>query len=168
MMHQSSLDFEAFVKVIHDMFTSAKARFAAIADRESCMDMVKESVREYNERVNSDEDNVVDFTSWCGFPLYDIDFGWGKPDLVSNACNPVRKIVLIDSKSEGGIDAWITLSQEEKVLLEQDPDIVASLPENSVGRSGCLHSLPSKLPASWLAAAIATAAASSTHCPPSA
>ncbi|XP_056159352.1 acetyl-CoA-benzylalcohol acetyltransferase-like [Syzygium oleosum] len=124
-MHQSSLDFEAFVKMIHDMFASAKTRFAAIADRESCMDMVKEFAREYKERVNSDEDNVVDFTSWCGFPFYDIDFGWGKPDLVSNAGNPVRKIVLIDSKSEGGIDAWIIVGQEEKVLLEQDPDIVA-------------------------------------------
>ncbi|KAF8019579.1 hypothetical protein BT93_G0308 [Corymbia citriodora subsp. variegata] len=122
---QSSLDFEALVKMIHDMFTNAKTRFAAIADGESCMDMVKDSAREHVEGVNGDKENVVDFTSWCGFPFYDIDFGWGKPELVSNGCIPVRKIALLDSKTEGGIDAWIILSQEEKVLLVQDPDIVA-------------------------------------------
>ncbi|KAK3420112.1 hypothetical protein EUGRSUZ_G00906 [Eucalyptus grandis] len=124
-MSQSSLDFEAFLKMIHDMFANVKARFAAIADTEMCMDMVKDSVREYEEGMNSEEENVVNFTSWCGFPFYDIDFGWGRPDLVSSACVPLRKIILLDSKSEGGIDAWIVLSQEEKVLLEQDPDIAA-------------------------------------------
>ncbi|KAF8019580.1 hypothetical protein BT93_G0309 [Corymbia citriodora subsp. variegata] len=124
-MPQSGPDFEELVKMIHDMFANAKTRFAAIADRESCMDMVKDSAREYTEEVNSDEVNVVNFSSWCGFPLYDIDFGWGKPELVSNAFQPARRIILLDSKTEGGIDAWIILSQEEKVLLVQDPDIVA-------------------------------------------
>ncbi|KAF8019581.1 hypothetical protein BT93_G0310 [Corymbia citriodora subsp. variegata] len=135
-MPQSGPDFEELVKMIHNMFANAKMRFAAIADTESCMDMVKDSAREYAEEVNSNEVNVVNFSSWCGFPLYDIDFGWGKPELVSNVCQPARRIYLLDSKTEGGIDAWIILSQEEKVLLEQDPDIVAftSL-KTPVGRS---------------------------------
>ncbi|KAI6678375.1 hypothetical protein NL676_039171 [Syzygium grande] len=124
-MDQNSLNFEAFVEMIHDTFASAKTRYAAIADRESCMNMVKDSTRESKEWAHSDEENVVAISSWCGFPFYDIDFGWGKPHLVSNTCIPVRMVFLIDSKSNGGIDAWIILSPEEKVLFEQDPDIVA-------------------------------------------
>ncbi|KAI6678406.1 hypothetical protein NL676_039202 [Syzygium grande] len=125
MMDQDSLDFEEFAKVIHDTFASAKTRYAAIADTELCVDMVKDSTRESKKWFRSDEANVVTFASWCGFPFYDVNFGWGKPDLVSNTCIPDRMIFLIDSKSGGGIDAWINLSQEEKALLEQDPDIVA-------------------------------------------
>ncbi|KAI3435108.1 uncharacterized protein J3R85_006541 [Psidium guajava] len=122
-MHENGLNLEAFVKVICDTFASAKTRYAVIADRELCMDMVRDSAREYEGRFNGDEETVVNFTSWCGFPLYDVDFGWGKPDFVSCTLVPVPLIVLVDSKSEGGIDAWIILSQEEKVLLEQDPDV---------------------------------------------
>ncbi|KAI3413092.1 uncharacterized protein J3R85_016529 [Psidium guajava] len=125
-MDQKGLNLGAFAEVIHDTFASAKARYVATADGESCMNMVKDSIRESQKwAAHSDEENVVAFSSWCGFPFYDIDFGWGKPDLVSNTCIPVRMVFLIDSKSEGGIDAWIILSPEEKVLLEQDPDIVA-------------------------------------------
>ncbi|KAL3729948.1 hypothetical protein ACJRO7_027016 [Eucalyptus globulus] len=113
-MDQNNLSFKAFVEVIHEMFSSAKTRFGAIADGEQAQG-----------RVRSDEENMVVCSSWCGFPLYDVDFGWGKPAFVSNTCIPFRSILLIDSKSEGAIDAWISLSQEDKVLLEQDPDIVA-------------------------------------------
>ncbi|KAL3729949.1 hypothetical protein ACJRO7_027017 [Eucalyptus globulus] len=125
MMDPDNLNLEAFARVIHGTLATAKARYAAVADGESCVDMVSDSTRESKEWAQSDGENVVAISSWCGFPFYDIDFGWGKPDLVSNTCIPVRMVFLIDSKSEGGIDAWINLSQEEKVLFEQDPDIVA-------------------------------------------
>ncbi|KAF8019575.1 hypothetical protein BT93_G0304 [Corymbia citriodora subsp. variegata] len=123
-MDQDDLSLEAFVKAIHDTLAITKARYAAVADGKSCMNMVRDSTRESKEWAQSEEENVVTFSSWCGFPFYDIDFGWGKPDLVSNTCMPVRMVFLIDSKSEGGIDAWINLSQEEKPLFEQDLDIV--------------------------------------------
>ncbi|KAI6678380.1 hypothetical protein NL676_039176 [Syzygium grande] len=113
------------MKVIHDTFESAKTRYAAIANKESCMNMVKNSIRESKEWAHSDEENVVAISSWCGFKFCDINFGWAKPDLASNTCIPVRMVFLIDSKFEGGIDAWIILSPEEKVLFGQDPDIVA-------------------------------------------
>ncbi|XP_039173500.1 acetyl-CoA-benzylalcohol acetyltransferase-like [Eucalyptus grandis] len=61
---------------------------------------------------------------WCRFPLYDSDFGWGKPDMVSNSSPPLRSVGLVDSPVDGGIDAWITLNQDEMALFKQDPDIV--------------------------------------------
>ncbi|KAI6678392.1 hypothetical protein NL676_039188 [Syzygium grande] len=96
-MDQSDLNFEAFVEVIHDTFASAKTRYTAISDGKSCMDMVKDSTRESKDWAHCDEENVVAFSSWCGFPFYDINFGWGKLDLVSNTCIPMTSILTVES-----------------------------------------------------------------------
>ncbi|KAK3420122.1 hypothetical protein EUGRSUZ_G00918 [Eucalyptus grandis] len=74
---------------------------------------------------NSSDSIANNSQSWCRFPLYDSDFGWGKPDSVSNASPPLRSVGLVDSPADGGIDAWITLNQDEMALFKQDPDIVA-------------------------------------------
>ncbi|KAI6678374.1 hypothetical protein NL676_039170 [Syzygium grande] len=99
-MDQNDLNFEAFGKVIHNTFASAKTKYAVIADGEPCMKMVKNSIRESKEWAHRDEENVLAISSWCGFPFYDFNFGWGKRDLVSNMCIPARMVFLIDSKSE--------------------------------------------------------------------
>ncbi|KAL8107526.1 epi-neemfruitin B synthase L1AT-like [Apium graveolens] len=54
------------------------------------------------------------FSSWCKFPLYEADFGWGKPLWVSGANIPMKNtVVLVDEKSGGGIEAWVTLDESD-------------------------------------------------------
>ncbi|KAL8107522.1 epi-neemfruitin B synthase L1AT-like [Apium graveolens] len=54
------------------------------------------------------------FSSWCKFPLYEADFGWGKPAWVSNANIPMKNLViLVDEKSGGGIEAWVNLKESD-------------------------------------------------------
>ncbi|XVE57483.1 hypothetical protein DITRI_Ditri04bG0094400 [Diplodiscus trichospermus] len=74
---------------------------------------------------NNKEMTVYKCSSWCKFPLYDTDFGWGKPlwhvsinKLVSNT------IALADTRSRDGIEALLTLDEEEMALFEQNEELL--------------------------------------------
>ncbi|KAK8664591.1 hypothetical protein V6N13_084372 [Hibiscus sabdariffa] len=63
--------------------------------------------------------------SWCRFPFYEADFGWGKPVWVEGGLKTNRTAIFLDSSDGEGMEAWITLSREEMEKLEQQQGIVA-------------------------------------------
>lgn len=67
---------------------------------------------------------VFGFSSWCNFPFYETDFGWGKPLWLSPALKLNRVAIFLDTKDGEGIEAWIGLSEEDMVKFEQDPGIL--------------------------------------------
>ncbi|XP_022738488.1 vinorine synthase-like [Durio zibethinus] len=74
---------------------------------------------------NNREVTVYKCSSWCKFPLYDTDFGWGKPlwhvsinKLVTNT------IAFADTRSGDGIEALLTLDEEEMALFEQNEELL--------------------------------------------
>ncbi|XVF49685.1 hypothetical protein PTKIN_Ptkin04bG0032900 [Pterospermum kingtungense] len=68
---------------------------------------------------------VFSFTSWCRFPYYETDFGWGRPIWFGTAMKFNKVAILLDSSDGNGIEAWIGLPKEEMTKLEQDPGILA-------------------------------------------
>lgn len=81
----------------------------------------------HNQVVKSMLDENVDLlsvTSWCRFPFYETDFGWGKPCWVSGACFPLELVVLIDTNCGTGIEAWVGLKEPTMLEFEKDPDIL--------------------------------------------
>jgi hypothetical protein len=69
--------------------------------------------------------HFIGLSSWCRFPLYEADFGWGKPTWVSVG-DLVHKnfIVLVDTRDGGGIEAWVTLSEEDMALFERNKELL--------------------------------------------
>ncbi|XVF49684.1 hypothetical protein PTKIN_Ptkin04bG0032800 [Pterospermum kingtungense] len=65
------------------------------------------------------------FSSWCRFPYYDTDFGWGRPVWVGTALKLNKFAILLDTSDRIGIEAWIGLPKEEMMKLQQDPGILA-------------------------------------------
>ncbi|KAH7515589.1 hypothetical protein FEM48_Zijuj10G0042600 [Ziziphus jujuba var. spinosa] len=60
-------------------------------------------------------------TSWCKFPLYETDFGFGKPVWVSSASVAFKNtMVLVDTKLGDGIEAWVTLEEKNMFIFEQN------------------------------------------------
>ncbi|KAJ9163860.1 hypothetical protein P3X46_023488 [Hevea brasiliensis] len=68
---------------------------------------------------------VFGFSSWCRFPFYEADFGWGKPTWVGTALTLYKVAIFIDTKDGQGIDAWVSLPKEDMVKFEQNPGICA-------------------------------------------
>ncbi|KAK6131455.1 hypothetical protein DH2020_034796 [Rehmannia glutinosa] len=66
------------------------------------------------------------FTSWCNLGFYDVDFGFGKPVWVSSidASGPffMNLAILIDRRCGDGIEAWVTLDEQEMAILESNQE----------------------------------------------
>jgi shikimate O-hydroxycinnamoyltransferase len=95
-------------------------------------ELVKEMVEACASAASSSGMNYIAFTSWCNFGLYDIDFGWGKPiwvSLVGSSGNSEavfsNLVLLMDTRSGDGIEAWVSLDKEDMVVLGQDKELLA-------------------------------------------
>lgn len=115
-------------------------------DDENCYGLVKQLREETNKIngemakkfLNEDEDlmktvteiasKVVNgeiiscaFSSTCRFPLYDVDFGWGRPVWVTFPALWFKNLVtFLDSKDEDAIDAIVHLEEQHMNKLEAD------------------------------------------------
>ncbi|XP_047314467.1 BAHD acyltransferase At5g47980-like [Impatiens glandulifera] len=64
-------------------------------------------------------------SSWCRTPLYETDFGWGKPIWVSSAGQDIRNVmILVDSKDGNGMEAWVTLDYKEMDVFEKNEELL--------------------------------------------
>ncbi|MCL7043965.1 hypothetical protein MKW94_008320 [Papaver nudicaule] len=74
-----------------------------------------------------DDDNDCWLMSWCNFPLYDIDFGFGKPDWVTTDAMEVldeNDIYLMDTRIGKGVEAWIKLKKEKMDLFLNNQELL--------------------------------------------
>ncbi|OVA20488.1 Transferase [Macleaya cordata] len=88
------------------------------------------SVANKEEEAAADKVDVEVYwmTSWCRFPVYEADFGWGKPIWVTTTGGnslPYKNIViLIDTRCGEGIEALVTLLEEDVVLFERNLELL--------------------------------------------
>ena len=80
------------------------------------------------ERFNKGEFFNFNYTSLCRYPVYEADFGWGRPVWVAwGGCPYKNFIVLMDTKSGDGIEAWIHLNEEDMTKFETDQELLNCL-----------------------------------------
>ncbi|KAH7545012.1 stemmadenine O-acetyltransferase [Ziziphus jujuba] len=64
------------------------------------------------------------FGSWTRFGFYGTDFGWGSPTWVCTTGMPVKNgIILMSTPSGDGIEAWITLAEQDMVEFQGNPEL---------------------------------------------
>ncbi|BFG40577.1 hypothetical protein CerSpe_268510 [Prunus speciosa] len=64
-------------------------------------------------------------SSWCRLPLYETEFGWGKPSWVST-CSTVKNTIMLMDLSDGeGIEASVTLKEEDMTIIESNEELLA-------------------------------------------
>ncbi|CAL1387623.1 unnamed protein product [Linum trigynum] len=68
--------------------------------------------------------NLVAFSSWCRFPFYETDFGWGRPTWVGYFNMMDNLVLLIDGKDGEGIEAWVSLSDEDMYKFQDNYGIL--------------------------------------------
>ncbi|KAK4740718.1 hypothetical protein SAY87_024306 [Trapa incisa] len=76
------------------------------------------------------EEGVDNFncSSWCKFPLYEADFGWGKPVWASLAGFQFMDMLMTntaDNTADGeGIVVWVALSEADMDLFQHDDELL--------------------------------------------
>ncbi|TQD69829.1 hypothetical protein C1H46_044638 [Malus baccata] len=81
---------------------------------------------------------TLSYSSLCSFPLYDMDFGWGRPTWVAVPPLPFKNlIVLVDTKEAGGIEAYVSLADDDAMTkFESDAFIQRRVGMNQDGSAG--------------------------------
>ncbi|CAL0324904.1 unnamed protein product [Lupinus luteus] len=73
------------------------------------------------------------FSSWCRYPMYEADFGWGKPIWVTTSDCPMKNtVVLMDTRDGNGIETLVNLEENDMAMFECDVELLqyASLSPN--------------------------------------
>ncbi|CAL1375870.1 unnamed protein product [Linum trigynum] len=93
------------------------------------LDFIMKTVKEYRDASKEEEAaaaKVYPCSSWCGFPLYEADFGWGKPVWVTAAdFDEATDMVLLDTRDGHGIEAVVSLEEHEMAALLRDQKLLA-------------------------------------------
>ncbi|XP_021902550.1 vinorine synthase-like [Carica papaya] len=96
--------------------------------REKGKEMMLDCIKEIMEYGNQDEADCLGFSSWCKLGFYEADFGWGKPLWVSTiglkAPIFMNLVILTDTRLGDGIEAWVTLDEEEIIILHNDNNLL--------------------------------------------
>ncbi|CAN6676286.1 unnamed protein product [Malus baccata var. baccata] len=81
-------------------------------------------LKERSSQVKRGEVVSFSFTSLCRFPIYDADFGWGKPVYAGSASFTFKNLVsFFDTTSGDGVEAWINLKEEDMENFEADEEV---------------------------------------------
>ncbi|XAR50299.1 Vinorine synthase [Bertholletia excelsa] len=90
-----------------------------------------EYLRRMGEQVAKGEVEFCNFSSWCRFPAYKADFGWGTPVWVSTTTMPFKNVVILMATRCGeGIEAWVSLLEEDMAVFERDSELLSLLNTN--------------------------------------
>ncbi|KAK4414289.1 Stemmadenine O-acetyltransferase [Sesamum alatum] len=66
------------------------------------------------------------FSSLCRYPMYEVEFGWGKPVLAWITSLQMKHLVILMSTRDGdGIEAWINLLPDQAQSLEEQFKLIA-------------------------------------------
>ncbi|PQM43090.1 BAHD acyltransferase [Prunus yedoensis var. nudiflora] len=63
-------------------------------------------------------------SSWCRLPLYETEFGWGKPSWVSTRSTVKNTIMLMDLSDGEGVEALVTLKEEDMTIIESNEELL--------------------------------------------
>ncbi|KAI3864750.1 hypothetical protein MKX03_022961 [Papaver bracteatum] len=90
-------------------------------------DALLNNMKLMQEQISSGKTVNMHFSSWCRFSLYEADFGWGKPACLSICKLPFKNLVfLLDTSSgDGGIEAWVSLAEEDMIIFEGNEELLA-------------------------------------------
>ncbi|KAL2234342.1 vinorine synthase-like [Sesamum indicum] len=77
--------------------------------------------------ISEGEAEVFLFSSWCRFPMYEVDFGWGKPVWACTTALLVNNLAILMSTRDGnGVEAWINLLPDQVQSLESQFKLIGS------------------------------------------
>lgn len=112
------------VRAIREDIRKIDTRFVEYMRAKS--DEFVESLKKETSRFESGEVIRFFISSLCRFPLYEADFGFGKPTWVSSAARGFNNsVVFFDDKKGDGIEAYICLKPEDMERLEADKEFLS-------------------------------------------
>ncbi|KAK4739811.1 hypothetical protein R3W88_003508 [Solanum pinnatisectum] len=126
--HSRKDELNDFVKLVGN---TIRDTCVAIGKASSVDDISSLTVNNWKKGVEKLlQGDKMDFyvtTSWCKFPWYEADFGWGKPFWVTSVSfGAFEGAFLMDTKDGDGIQIIVSLKENDMTEFERDPHILSS------------------------------------------
>ncbi|CAA2997081.1 pelargonidin 3-O-(6-caffeoylglucoside) 5-O-(6-O-malonylglucoside) 4 -malonyltransferase-like [Olea europaea subsp. europaea] len=120
-----SLDFEHLVPLLSNTIKKAILDCSKIlSNAEDARKILFDAVAGAIEKPLDGNSNSIWFSDWSKFGFYDNDFGFGRPIWISSANLPMSNvIVMMNTKEDDGIEAWVHLQEKDVSYFEQDEEI---------------------------------------------
>ncbi|KAI3715585.1 hypothetical protein L6452_22571 [Arctium lappa] len=126
----SNLSLGTMVGHIKDGIARIDTRFAEQFKGEQGSATVINELKRLGLQLSNFDADYYSFSSMCKSGVYEADFGWGRPvwSCYANLGNDIpiylNAILLMDTSTGDGVEAWVTLSQEEMDIFEHDPELL--------------------------------------------
>ncbi|PSS19367.1 BAHD acyltransferase [Actinidia chinensis var. chinensis] len=123
---ESETDLSSFICHLKRGIAELKDNYGNKLEVDERLSLILDQVMKITNLLHKvDTRNSYALVSWCKFPLYEADFGWGKPTWVTvgDVFEVANVIVLADTRDGSGIEAWVTLTEEDMALFETNQEL---------------------------------------------
>ncbi|XP_048425680.1 BAHD acyltransferase At5g47980-like isoform X2 [Pyrus x bretschneideri] len=115
-------DLRSLVTILRKGIEEFKEKYRNGVRGEEFCQLFMENV---NLIMKKDDTDSYSSTSWCRFPLYESNFGWGKPSWVFiSSVGSKNSIVLLDARDGDGIEASLTFNEEDMSMFESNEELL--------------------------------------------
>lgn len=118
---ESDTELHAMVKKMRDsmneFLTNKASRFKGEEAFSTVMECLKEREAILKKKTGL---KVYKCSSGCKFPLYETDFGWGKPAWMTSVNKVVSNTISLLDTSSGGVEAFVTLDEDDMAVFQKD------------------------------------------------
>ncbi|XP_004295709.1 PREDICTED: BAHD acyltransferase At5g47980-like [Fragaria vesca subsp. vesca] len=118
---EGEVDLQSLVATFRKCMEDFKVNYRNGVSAEQAYQTIKESAK-LLEKEGMDSYTC---TSWCRFPFYETNFGWGKPSWVSTPYALKNKFYLMDANDGNGIEAYVTLLEEDMAIFGSNQELLA-------------------------------------------
>ncbi|XP_024977256.1 salutaridinol 7-O-acetyltransferase-like [Cynara cardunculus var. scolymus] len=119
-------DMAGLVAELRGSFGKIDSGYLKSLTGENGVEIAKANFKQIGKVMIQEGVGVFRFSSWCRFSVNEGDFGWGKPVWISSAdFNDENCIILIDSRFDDGIEAWVVMDEEHMKKFEQNAELLA-------------------------------------------
>ncbi|KAK1384942.1 acetyl-CoA-benzylalcohol acetyltransferase-like [Heracleum sosnowskyi] len=122
---KEELELHELVRLFRGSLRTTLKKCSEISKADDLFMEAANNVNEVHKDMENEEVNVSLFTSMCRMPLYETEFGWGKPEWVTIPEMTLEIVFLLDTKCGTGIEAMVSLNEMDMVQFELDPSITA-------------------------------------------
>ncbi|KAL5718460.1 shikimate O-hydroxycinnamoyltransferase [Ranunculus cassubicifolius] len=123
-MSQSGVELHSLVRKLRGSVSKIDHNYVDHLRYDDGVSLFHDCLKESFGLVGKGELGFYTITSWCRFPFYEADFGWGEPIWVTPLNMDHKNVVmLVDTKYGDGIEAFVTLDEEDMTLLESEKEL---------------------------------------------
>ncbi|XP_030468430.1 stemmadenine O-acetyltransferase-like [Syzygium oleosum] len=122
-----AVELQDFAGILRKSIRAIDGEYLSVLQGERGLAKAYESLTAARKLAESSAGKIelYGFSSWAGFPFYEVDFGWGRPAWVCTTGFPIGNTVFfIGTRCGQGIEAWITLPEHDMIEFERNDELL--------------------------------------------